>query len=41
VTDGEEDEKLSRCDAVAIMMGGQNDEVTYSKSASLHVSNSQ
>jgi hypothetical protein len=36
-TNSEEDERLNRCDAVAVMMGGQNDEVAYSKTASLHV----
>lgn len=32
------DESLHGCDAVAILMGGQNEEVTYSKTAALHVS---
>ena len=37
-TSGDEDEQLNRCDAFAMMMGGQNEEVAYSKTASLHVS---
>lgn len=39
-TGGSDDERLNRCDAVAVMMGGQNDEVAYSKTASLHVGTS-
>ncbi|PWN36127.1 putative SPT16-general chromatin factor [Meira miltonrushii] len=31
-----EDERLNRCDAVSVLMGGQNEEVTYSKTLSLH-----